>query len=396
MSLMDLEWTNTAQHLLPGWDKEAEKLIAAVEGEQFADLCKEVLKASSSGMLAIPLIAFHEVFLGLIWIDGLDRSPQALYAREDEGNVSALQRDRRKGLQLFTAPEHASTVFAKSIGQDVAEALLLSRIRDVSRKIRSFPLQFSVHRPAEETGKKRAVPSHAIPQAVHQQQQQRSRRRTVLLLLTRFALRQIVLSIPAIRQLSVWAIDVTATVKQLKSDLEVSKEDTSRSGGSVPRQGLLSRLGVSLRSSSPSKATSVKIEQLRRRKDILNPNLDSEVESSPRQSSTNRPKIQVGYFVNEDMQNILQKCSDEKSAIRGQVGVVDDLSDSSATQNQTPEEVLEEAPWTVGSPEGPSFALEKDCAFQNEESPKEPSAEEIADFLHAEAVRLIEFQHFIL
>ena len=79
------------------------------------------------------LIYSYQVFLGLLWINFLDRSPQATYIREKQHNLS------------YWAPDHTTTTLAREIGQVIGESLLLTRVGDICKKIRSFPLIHLLH-----------------------------------------------------------------------------------------------------------------------------------------------------------------------------------------------------------------------------------------------------------
>ena len=73
------------------------------------------------------------MFVGLLWINLLDRSPQSTYIREKQHSIS------------YKAPEHATTIFAREVGQAIGDSLLVTRIGEICKKIRSFPLIHLMH-----------------------------------------------------------------------------------------------------------------------------------------------------------------------------------------------------------------------------------------------------------
>jgi len=363
LSVMDLEWVHCTQKSLPSLRGDASQYLSQVEGEESLTRCVELCQTMvEDGMLAIPLLAYREVFMGILMVKGLDKSPQAVYVRD------AKSTDTKKEAS-FKAPEHAVTSFARVVGPLLGEAILQSRIGDICKRIRSFPLQ--VH---HLEGHKSTV--------------QRVDVRAVLTLLVRYVMKQLATSIPAIRQLSIWAVNVSAKVAYFS--LQVAEGSVQGNiGNSVNSLGLQglghnrgllskmsSRMGFSKKTiSTPSKVDGkVKLTQLRKLVETSD-SVDEEVDGAHHRAV----KIQVGCFGEEDIQGILLNCSDEREAIRGHGDEFSMSTNSSEVVSL--DRVLSEVAWRVGPPE----QLPDDI----KSSGGEPStaAKDSVDFLHAEISR---------
>lgn len=192
-------------------------------------------------------------------------------------------------------------------------------------------------------------------------------------------LRQIALAIPAIRHLSLWAIDINASVSLGENKLADGPPKTNKSG-----QGFFSKIGTSVRSSSssPPRAKSVKISKLRR--------VNESKEKEPAVTKVTIPKVQIGFFQVEDVQGFLHSCSDERAAAAGSKAKREDAANS----DQALQDVIDEAPWTFGLPNGPLYAQKKSSLGGEDREEEDESIAEIhlnapniVDFLHAEVVR---------
>lgn len=202
-----------------------------------------------------------------------------------------------------------------------------------------------------------------------------------LMLLTRYMLHQIALAIPAIRHLSLWAIDVNARVALAENEPVQGPPITNKSN-----KGFLSKIGTSVKrssSSSPLREQTVQTSQLRRVNELK--------EKEPTGPKVTIPKVQIGFFREEDVQGFLDSCSDERAAAAGtkEKGLEDAASSDRALQD-----VIEEAPWTFGLPKGPLYVIKR-CSLDGgvREEEDEVAAEslstasKVVDFLHAEVVR---------
>ena len=199
-------------------------------------------------------------------------------------------------------------------------------------------------------------------------------------------LRQIAHAIPAIRHLSIWAINVNASVFVPENDLA---QGPPQALANQSNQGFFSKFSTSLRSSNSSSSTSplkdktVKISQLRR----VNEAKDKD-SAGPKVTG---PKVLIGYFRDEDVQSFLDGCSDERAAAAGTKAKGLDESSSSERALQ---DVIEEAPWAFGLPKGPLYTQKKSVDEEEDQDEEDDddagsrsATSKIVNFLHAEVVR---------
>ena len=303
---------------------------------------------AEDGMLAIPLLAYREVFMWILVVKGLDKSPQAVYARESN---STDDKSEGKKEASFKAPEHAVTSFARVVGPLIGEAILQSRVGDMCKRIRSFPLQ--MHH----------IDGQKLTSAVADVE----RTRAVLTLLVRFVIKQLATSIPAIRQLSIWAVNVSTKVVYSSQQVDqgsvgnfVNGMESASSQGLAHNRGMLSKMSSRMGFSKKTTSTAggkVKLSQLRKLVETPEGDDGEEVDKVDAGSGPHHraAKIQVGCFGEEDIEGVLLSCNDEREAVRGHG---DETSIPSSTGNAAEgvankplDRVLGELPWRVGPPE---------------------------------------------
>lgn len=195
-------------------------------------------------------------------------------------------------------------------------------------------------------------------------------------------LRQIAHAIPAIRHLSIWAININASVFVPENELvQVSAQSLANQSN----QGFFRKFSTSLRSSSNSSSLqdkTVKMPQLRR--------VNEAKEKDSTGPKATGPKLQIGCFRDEDVQSFLDSCSDERAAAAGTKAK--GLEDSSNSE-RTLQDVINEAPWAFGLPKGPLYTQKKSVHDEenqdddDEEAGELSSTSKIVNFLHAEVVR---------
>lgn len=199
-SIVDVDWDSFSQPNLPSLDLvkyKFEELEGPIILNRLISICDETRK---DGIIIAPLIAYNEVLLGLLVFSTVDRYPSADYRIHK--TIDSIETDKNNSKNPFTIIrklEHGIMNNIKDTCKLFANAILSSRISTSYKRIKSFPIQID----------------------------------TDPLKVIRYIFRLAITDIPAIRNISIWAVNIhqKSTLKKLINKQNNVKPKTSFTKG---------------------------------------------------------------------------------------------------------------------------------------------------------------------
>jgi len=271
MSLIDPSWSDVTQmaHI------SMESMSNTFEKAEGRGICTKVLKLAtkhmSEGCFVVPLIAPNESYLGTLLIRNINAIPNAIYRYYPIGAAASTKSGRKSYVDL-KAPEDGVSSSVASIPYNLGKVLYSVRLNSAIKKLNVYQI----------TAK------------------------TSVNDILRFAIRMLITAVPAIREVSVWAIDL------------------NREGKVLLKSKVMSTKGLKLppflsRKSSPEKSEGIESAEA--------------TESSLRELEN--PSIIAGFFGAEDPYNLM---STPLAKAERKVFDLDKAKDKSK-QNTTPKAV---------------------------------------------------------
>ena len=174
MSLIDPSWTDVSQMAVVSMESMSNSLENA-EGRGF---CAKVLKLATAymteGCFVVPLIAPGESYLGTLLVRNINAIPHAIYRYYPIGAAAPTRSDRKSYVDL-KAPEDGVSSAVASIPYKLGKILYSVRLNSAVKKLKVYQI----------TAK------------------------TSVTDILRFAIRMLITAVPAIREVSVWAVDMS-------------------------------------------------------------------------------------------------------------------------------------------------------------------------------------------
>lgn len=205
--VINLDWDNFTQLTIP----PLTTMVQAFDEIEEPNIIKSIIAAGElgapTGAMFAPLLANGEVFMGLLALSKVDGVPSAMYRVEPPVEVTATAEGASVVIHKpYTEVEKMEHGFANSVKVCSAlfgNAIYSSRLGTIYRKIKSFPIKHD----------------------------------TDPLMVIRYAFRLLVTAVPAIRNISVWAVDINR-----EPVLVFAKQEMA-----APKEGMFSRLISSAR-----------------------------------------------------------------------------------------------------------------------------------------------------
>jgi Ca2+-dependent lipid-binding protein len=186
LMLCDWSWLTTSQLAMVPLESIAEQ-IDRVEGDGYVHILLDVAQTyAPDGGWIVPLIGDNESMIAMLYVKDLDKQPYSAYRirrLEDEAKRRKFEADkaagkasakRRKDFIECFGPEEGMVHTLRETGRGLGVALLKARMGDATKKMRQFPI-------------------------THE---------TTLLDILRNVFRVLVVAVPTIRGISIWAVDM--------------------------------------------------------------------------------------------------------------------------------------------------------------------------------------------